>query len=125
MGKEPQAQPAPGSAPVTARFRGAESSLPLQRLESSSRKHKTRPSEGCASYRPPLTPAVSVPAAFRHGRPWAGGGEVLSLLLLSSQGRRLLAVGGFMPALGAVLSHSEDVAVALVGRTREEKGGES
>lgn len=41
------------------------------------------------------------------------------------QGRRLLAVKGSVPALGAVLSDSEDVAVALVGRTGEEKGGES
>lgn len=39
-------------------------------------------------------------------------------------GRRLLAVGGSVPALGAVRSDSEDVAVALVGRS-EEKGGES
>lgn len=41
------------------------------------------------------------------------------------QGRRLLAVRGSVPALGAVRSDSEDVAVALVGRTGEEKGGES
>lgn len=33
------------------------------------------------------------------------------------QGRRLPAVKGSVPALGAVLSDSEDVAVALVGRT--------
>lgn len=32
---------------------------------------------------------------------------------------------GSVHALGAVLSDSEDVAVALVGRTGEEKGGES
>lgn len=42
---------------------------------------------------------------------------MLSLFSRSAPGRRLLAVRGFMPALGAVLSHSEDVAVALVGRT--------
>ena len=42
----------------------------------------------------------------------------------SSPGRRLLAVGGSVPALGAVHSDSEDVAVALVGRSGEEKGGE-
>lgn len=30
-----------------------------------------------------------------------------------------------MPSLGAVPSDSEDVAVALVGRSGEEKGGES
>lgn len=41
------------------------------------------------------------------------------------QGRRLPAVKGSVPALGAILSDSEDVAVALVGRTGEEKGGES
>lgn len=41
------------------------------------------------------------------------------------RGRRLLAVGGSVPALGAVRSDSEDVAVALVGRSGEEKGGES
>ena len=43
----------------------------------------------------------------------------------SSPGCRLLAVGGSVPSLGAVPSDSEDVAVALVGRSGEEKGGES
>lgn len=80
MGKEPQAQPAPGSALVTERFLGAEAGTRQQKTQGQT-------SEGCTSYRLLLTPTVSVPAALGHGGPWASGDEeALSLLLRSSLG---------------------------------------
>lgn len=126
MGKELQARPAPGSALVTARFLGAVSSLWLQRLEPSSRKHRARPCEGCTSYRLLLTPTVSVPAALGHGGLWAGVARRCQCSCGLHQGPAgFWQLRGSVPVLGAVRSDSEDVAVALVGRTGEEKGGES
>lgn len=126
MGKELQAWPAPGSALVTARFLGAVSSLWSQRLEPSSRKHRARPCVGCTSYRLLLTPTVSVPAALSHGGLWAGVARRCHCSCGLLQGPAgFWQLRGSVPVLGAVRSDSEDVAVALVGRTGEEKGGES
>lgn len=52
-------------------------------------------------------------------------GAVTALAVSSRAPAGFWQLRGSVPVLGAVRSDSEDVAVALVGRTGEEKGGES
>jgi hypothetical protein len=56
-----------------------------------------------------------------RSRDWWQRGVLTVTALCPLQGRRLLAAGGSVPAQGAVRSDSKDVAVALVGRSGEER----
>lgn len=127
---EEAAQDGEGAAgPACTRLSTGDSAIPRspeqsQRLEPSSRKH--RACVDCTSYRLLLTPTVSVPAALSHGGLWAGVARSCHCSCGLLQGPAgFWQLRGSVPVVGAVRSDSEDVAVALVGRTGEEKGGES
>lgn len=125
MGKEPQAWPAPGSALVTARFLGAES-LPGYRGRHPAAENTgpdpVKAAQVTDCYSPQLFLSLRLLAMAVCGIVVARRCHCSCGLL---QGRRLLAERGSVLALGAVHSDSEDVAVALVGRSGKEKGGES
>lgn len=98
---------------------------PISPWPSCPQKQKASPHAGCRSHHMLLTPTVSVPAVLGHGGLGTGGGEALSLRWLFSRAAGCWRWEALCPPLGAVRSGSEDVAVALVGRSGEEKGGES
>lgn len=74
-------------------------------------------------YSPQLFLSLRLLAMADCGLVWQGA--VNALVVFSRALRVSGSLRGSVPVLGAVRSDSEDVAVALVGRTGEEKGGES